>query len=309
MADCRLVAFRRFGAKQPDGIPPQRHDTRLEEATTMQVTIAKKAGACYGVNRALELAMGCVDAPQPVHTLGPLIHNPLVVASLSRKGIEEAADLDEAKSGTVVIRSHGMPPQVIDEARARGFNVVDATCPFVSKVQKNARLLADEGYRVVIIGESGHAEVEGIRAWCGDAVLAVVEEPEELPCELPKRVGIVVQTTQSEERYERVVGFIEEHCDDVRAFKTICSATQQRQESAKELAAACDCMIVIGGRNSGNTRRLVEICESSCPTHHIESAVELDASWFADVDHVGVTAGASTPQTHIDEVVAALEEL
>lgn len=275
----------------------------------MKVTVAKKAGACYGVNRALELAMGCVDAPQPVHTLGPLIHNPLVVASLGLKGIDEAADLDEAQCGTVVIRSHGMPPQVIDEARRRGFNVVDATCPFVSKVQKNARLLADEGYRVVIIGESGHAEVEGIRAWCGDAVLAVVEEPEQLPLPLPEKVGIVVQTTQSEERYDRVVSFIDERCKDVRAFKTICSATQQRQESAKELAAACDCMIVIGGRNSGNTRRLVEICSSSCSTHHIESAAELEPAWFAGAGHVGVTAGASTPQSHIDEVVRALEEL
>ena len=275
----------------------------------MKVTVAKKAGACYGVNRALELAMSCVDAPQPVHTLGPLIHNPLVVASLAERGIEKAADLDDAQGGTVVIRSHGMPPQVIDEARSRGFSVVDATCPFVSKVQKNARLLADDGYSVVIIGESGHAEVEGIRAWCGDAVLAVVEEPEELPSPLPQKVGVVVQTTQSEERFEHIVRFIEERCTDVRAFKTICSATQQRQHSARELAGACDVMIVIGGRNSGNTRRLFEICSASCPTHHIESAAELDGTWFAGVSHVGVTAGASTPQSHIDEVVSALEEL
>lgn len=272
----------------------------------MIITVANKAGACYGVNRALELALGCQDALQPVHTLGPLIHNPIVVSDLASKGITEAAGLDDAGSGTVVIRSHGMPPQVIDEARERGFNVVDATCPFVSKVQMNARMLGEEGYRVVIIGEAGHAEVEGIRAWCGDAVLAVVEEPDELPGELPERIGVVVQTTQSEERYNRVLEALQGRCDDVRAFKTICSATQQRQQAAQELASVSDAMVVIGGRNSGNTRRLVEICAKQCPTHHIEAASELDPAWFAGAERVGITAGASTPQSHIDAVVAAL---
>lgn len=276
----------------------------------MHVTIADKAGACYGVNRALELALGCQDAPQPVHTLGPLIHNPIVVADLASKGVGEAADLDDAQSGTVVIRSHGMPPAVIDEALQRGFNVVDATCPFVSKVQKNARALGEEGYSVVIIGEEGHAEVEGIRAWCGDDhVLAIVEEPQELPAALPEKIGVVVQTTQSEERYQHVLSYLQEHCEDVRAFKTICSATQQRQHAAKELAGQCDRMVVIGGRNSGNTRRLVEICSQNCPTYHIESAEELDTAWFVGAERIGVTAGASTPQSHIDAVVAALRGL
>ena len=275
----------------------------------MNIAVASKAGACYGVNRALELALGCQNASQPVHTLGPLIHNPIVVADLAKRGIGEACGLDAAGSGTVVIRSHGMPPQVIDEARRRGFNVVDATCPFVSKVQLNARKLGEDGYAVVIIGEEGHAEVEGIRAWCGDAVLAVVEEPEDLPEHLPGKVGVVVQTTQSEERYERVLEALRGRGCDVRAFKTICSATQQRQQAAKDLAAKSDCMIVIGGRNSGNTRRLVEICAGQCDTHHIESAAELDPSWFCHSSKVGVTAGASTPQSHIDAVVAALEEM
>lgn len=273
----------------------------------MIITVANKAGACYGVNRALELALGCQDALQPVHTLGPLIHNPIVVSDLASKGITEAAGLDDAGSGTVVIRSHGMPPQVIDEARERGFNVVDATCPFVSKVQMNARMLGEEGYCVVIIGEAGHAEVEGIRAWCGDAVLAVVEEPDELPGELPERIGVVVQTTQSEERYNRVLEALQARCGDVRAFKTICSATQQRQQAAQELASVSDAMVVIGGRNSGNTRRLVEICAKQCPTHHIEAASELNPAWFVGAERVGITAGASTPQSHIDAVVAVLE--
>lgn len=275
----------------------------------MIVTVAEKAGACYGVNRALELALGCQDAPQPVHTLGPLIHNPLVVASLAEQGVFEAANLDEAGSGTVVIRSHGTGPQLIEEAERRGFNVVDATCPFVSKVQQHAAELGSQGYAVVIVGEAGHAEVEGIRAWGGSAVLAVVEEPEELPAVLPPKVGVVVQTTQSEERYQRVLAALEQRCEEVRAFKTICSATQMRQQAAAELAAASDVMVVIGGRNSGNTRRLVEVCQASCPTYHVESAAELQPEWFAPHSRVGVTAGASTPQAHIDEVTAALEAL
>lgn len=275
----------------------------------MIVTVAEKAGACYGVNRALELALGCQGAPPPVHTLGPLIHNPLVVASLAEQGVFEAADLDEAGSGTVVIRSHGTGPQLIEQAVQRGFNLVDATCPFVSKVQQHAVELGRQGYAVVIVGEAGHAEVEGIRAWGGSAVLAVVEEPGELPAELPPKVGVVVQTTQSEERYQRVLAALEERCEEVRAFKTICSATQKRQQAAAELAAASDVMVVIGGRNSGNTRRLVEVCQASCPTYHVESAAELQPEWFAPHSRVGVTAGASTPQAHIDAVTAALEEL
>lgn len=275
----------------------------------MRVEVAEKAGACYGVNRALELALGCAGAPQPVHTLGPLIHNPLVVAELKRQGVGEAASLDEAGSGTVVIRSHGTSPQVIEEALARGFNVVDATCPFVAKVQQHAVRLGQEGYAVVIVGEEGHAEVEGIRAWGGKAVLAVVEEPGQLPAELPPKVGVVVQTTQSEERYNRVLAALEERCQEVRAFKTICSATQKRQEAASRLAARSDVMLVIGGRNSGNTRRLVEVCSAHCPTHHIESAAELQREWFTPDARVGVTAGASTPQPHVDAVLAALGEL
>ncbi|MGN0072833.1 MAG: 4-hydroxy-3-methylbut-2-enyl diphosphate reductase [Coriobacteriales bacterium] len=276
----------------------------------MRVELAEKAGACYGVNRALELAQGAAArAPQPVHTLGPLIHNPLVVAELEQQGVGEASSLDEAGSGTVVIRSHGTSPQLIEEAHARGFNVVDATCPFVAKVQQRAVQLGREGYAVVIVGEEGHAEVEGIRAWGGAAVLAVVEEPEQLPVQLPPKVGVVVQTTQSEERYQRVLAALEQRCQDLRAFKTICSATQKRQEAAARLAARSDVMLVLGGRNSGNTRRLVEVCSAHCPTHHIESAQELQREWFGPDARVGVTAGASTPQSHVDALLAALEGL
>lgn len=275
----------------------------------MEVEVAAKAGACYGVNRALDLALDAAEGARPVHTLGPLIHNPRVVAELASRGVAQAESLDELDGGTVVIRTHGTSPQVVDEAQQRGFAVVDATCPFVTKVQRTARELAEAGLGVVIVGDAGHAEVEGIRAWAGTAVVAVVTAPDELPDKLPSRVGVVVQTTQSEKRYEAVVAALRTRCGQVEAHKTICNATQQRQEAAAALAARVDVMVVIGGRNSGNTRRLVELCTPCCPTYHIEGADELDTAWFAGASRVGVTAGASTPQAHVDAVRVALEAM
>lgn len=273
------------------------------------IEIAKNAGACYGVKRALELAHEAGRSAGPVHTLGPLIHNPRVVNDLAAEGIEVAETLDDVGEGVLVLRSHGTAPQIVEDAVARGFEVVDATCPYVSKVQRRARELAEAGYGVVIIGEPGHAEVEGIRAWAGDAVVAVADVPERLPAELPPRVGVVIQTTQSADRVDAVLATLKPRVEELRVEDTVCFATQERQAAAEELAARVDVMLVIGGRNSGNTRRLYEICKAQCArTHHIESADEMDASWFADAKSIGITAGASTPQEHIDAVSARLSE-
>lgn len=267
------------------------------------IEIAKNAGACYGVKRALELAHEAGRSAGPVHTLGPLIHNPRVVSDLSAEGIEVAETLDDVGEGVLVLRSHGTAPQIVEDAVVRGFEVVDATCPYVSKVQRRARELAEAGYGVVIIGEPGHAEVEGIRAWAGDSVVAVADVPDRLPEELPPRVGVVIQTTQSEDRVDAVLAALKPRVEELRVEDTVCFATQERQAAAEELAARVNVMLVIGGRNSGNTRRLYEICKAQCSrTHHIESADEMDAGWFADAESIGITAGASTPQEHIDAV-------
>lgn len=277
---------------------------------TYSIEIAKNAGACYGVKRALELAHKAARSTDPVHTLGPLIHNPRVVSDLSSEGIEVAESLDDVGEGVLVLRSHGTAPQIVEDAMRRGFDVIDATCPYVSKVQRKARELADAGYGVVIIGEPGHAEVEGIRAWAGDAVVAVADVPERLPEELPVRVGVVVQTTQSADRVDAVLNALREHVDELRVEDTVCFATQERQAAAEELSGRVDVMLVIGGRNSGNTRRLFEICSAQCDrTHHIESEAEIDALWFADASSVGITAGASTPQEHIDAVHEKLQAM
>lgn len=276
----------------------------------VEIEIAQNAGACYGVKRALDMVHDALDGPKPIHTLGPLIHNPRVVAELAEEGVAVAPTLDEAGSGTLVLRSHGTAPQIVEEALARGFNVIDATCPYVSKVQHKARELGEAGYAVVIIGDAGHAEVEGIRAWGGDAVVAVADTPDKLPETLPDKVGVVIQTTQSGKRVDAVLDAIAARAKDVRVEETICFATQERQKAATDLAHDVDVMIVIGGHNSGNTRRLFELCQPLCPaTFHIEDAGEIDAGWLKGAVRVGITAGASTPQAHIDAVCAYIDKI
>lgn len=276
----------------------------------MRVEVARYAGICYGVERALRLAEEAANAGSPVHTLGPLIHNPQAVAALRERGVEVAASLDDAPDGTLVIRSHGVVPETIDEARARGLDVVDATCPHVSKAHEAAEELKRGGYTVVIVGEADHPEVEGIMAHAGGEAI-VVSSADELPEHLPSRkVGVVVQTTQSLARLEQVVSAILPRAREVRVFNTICSATGKRQQSARELAGAVDVVVVVGGHNSGNTTRLTEICRAENPrVYQVETADELDPAWFAGAESVGVTAGASTPDEQMQGVIRAIEAM
>ncbi len=276
----------------------------------MQVRVARHAGVCYGVERAFELATDVATGATPVHTLGPLIHNPQAVEALRKRGVEVADTLDDVHEGTLVIRTHGVDPAIIEAARAKGLDVVDATCPFVSKVHDAAHALIEEGYSVIVVGEADHPEVEGIRAHAGGDAL-IVQSAAELPEQLPgRRLGIVVQTTQSAERLEEVVAAVLPSAAEVRVFNTICSATAQRQHSAEELAGEVDVMVVVGGRNSGNTTRLTEISSAVNPrTHHVETAEELDQAWFAGASLVGVTAGASTPDVQMADVIEAIESI
>jgi 4-hydroxy-3-methylbut-2-enyl diphosphate reductase len=276
----------------------------------VQVEVAKYAGVCYGVERALGLAEDAAGHGRPVHTLGPLIHNPQAVASLRERGIEVAAGLGEVDEGMLVIRTHGVDPAIIESARAKGLEVVDATCPFVTTAHESAAKLREEGYRVVIVGEADHPEVEGILAWAGGEAL-VIEEVSDIPERLgTRKIGVVVQTTQSRSRLEAVVEALLPRVSELRVFNTICSATGKRQQSADELARKVDVMVVVGGRNSGNTTRLAEICQEVNPrVHHVETADELDPSWFEGARVVGVTAGASTPDEQISGVISAIEAI
>jgi 4-hydroxy-3-methylbut-2-enyl diphosphate reductase len=276
--------------------------------TTLHVRISQSAGFCWGVERALELAQRAADeAPGPVRSLGPLIHNPGVIADLEKRGVKVISHPEEAREGTVILRSHGVPREVKDQLAATDTEVVDATCTFVKSAQEKAAKLQRLGYFVIILGETDHPEVLALRSYAGEHSL-VVESPADLPKELPsRRVGVVVQTTQSQERLAELVEYLAPRTRELLVHNTICSATEQRQTAAMAMADEVDAVVVVGGRNSGNTRRLAELCAARQPrTYHVESADELDPAWFEGLTVVGITAGASTPPEQIKAVADRL---
>lgn len=278
----------------------------------LEVVRAAHAGACYGVQRALDMTLKAAEEGGSVCTLGPLIHNPRVVSELEERGIGVADSVAQVETEGVVVRSHGVVPSVIDDIKARGLTLIDATCPHVMRAQKAAAQLAREGRHVLVVGEAGHPEVEGISAHAVEAggTCTIVGSAADIPADLQGRVGVVVQTTQSRERFEEVLAALEGRDIDLAVKDTICFATTQRQLSAVELAQRVDAMVVIGGRNSSNTTRLYEICSKNCPkAYHIECAEEIDPAWFDDCRVVGVSAGASTPDDQIESVVSYLTEL
>lgn len=276
----------------------------------MRVVVARHAGVCYGVERALKLADEAAASGDAVATLGPLIHNPQAVEALQRKGVGVAKSLDDVDAGTLIIRSHGVDPAVIVAAENKGLSVIDATCPFVRAAHTCAADLATSGYSVVIVGESDHPEVEGILAHTGGEAI-IVQHASDLPARLPgRRIGVVVQTTQPPSVLKEVVDALLPRVAELRVCNTICSATAKRQESAATLADEVDVIVVVGGHNSGNTKRLTEICQArNTRTHHVETAAELEEQWFAGASVVGVTAGASTPDEQIKGVIDAIEAL
>ncbi len=276
----------------------------------MKVILAKRAGFCFGVKRATHMAFEAAGKGSKTYTLGPIIHSPQVVQKLEDMGVKVVKDLDNTDSGTIIIRSHGVLASEMDEAVQKQLEIVDATCPFVKKAQEHVKSLSEAGYGVVVVGDADHPEVQGIVSYGGDKVF-VVGSGEEVK-KLPKmnKIGIVAQTTQSFENLKNVVSECLLRGGEIRVFNTICDATAVRQEEAKELACQVDCMLVVGGFNSANTRRLAEVCAELQPrTHHIETAAEINPGWFEGVERVGVTAGASTPKWIIDEVMNRIEEI
>lgn len=278
----------------------------------MELVIAKHAGFCFGVKRATLLAFEQASALRDGETctLGPIIHSPQVVSRLAEKGVRAITTLDEIDRGRIILRSHGVTAAELQEAAAKRLEVVDATCPFVKKAQNHLKMLASEGYDLVVVGDRDHPEVRSIVSYANRDVHIVATADEAAALPNFKRLGIVAQTTQSYEVLSAVVTACLHKVREMRVFNTICDATSVRQEEAKSIASQVDCMLVIGGFNSANTRRLAEICLEIQPrTHHIETADQLSADWFRGCKSVGITAGASTPKWLIDEVVARINAM
>jgi len=276
----------------------------------MKVFVVKKAGFCFGVKRAIKIAFDVARKKnEKVYTWGPLIHNPQVVEDLKKKGVYVVEDLRKIKKGTLIIRSHGIHPKILERIKRKKIEVVDATCPFVKKAQNKAKLLSDQGYPMVVVGEADHPEVQGIIGYANDCALVI--NPNQINEDLPKfkRLGVVAQTTLNIEAFRQVIGKLVEKVGELKVFNTICHATAQIQKATLELAEKVDLMIVVGGHNSANTTRLAKLCKRiGTPTHHIETARELRRGWFKDKTRVGVTAGTSTPDWLIQEVVKGIEK-
>ncbi|MGE5173243.1 MAG: 4-hydroxy-3-methylbut-2-enyl diphosphate reductase [Betaproteobacteria bacterium] len=275
----------------------------------MKVFLADKAGFCFGVKRAINTAFEAAGKGR-VYCLGPLIHNPQEVERLLREGVETVDDFTALKPGdSIIIRSHGVPPRVLAQAHDMGLTIIDLTCPFVGKAQRDAEALHKEGYQVVVAGEKKHPEVQSILGYAGENAV-VVETAEDIESlNLQARIGVVAQTTQSYSNFSEIVLKLLRLSKELKVFNTICSSTKERQEAARILASQVDVMLVVGGRNSANTSRLASVCRhEGKPTYHIEVADEIRPEWLVGVNTVGVTAGASTPDWIVDGVLERLQQ-
>lgn len=275
----------------------------------MKIEVATHAGFCYGVERAIEITNKANEPGKALYTFGPLIHNEQVVKKLEDAGIHAVDSVKDAEGGTLVIRSHGAPESVFLDAEAQGIPVIDATCPFVKKIQEKVRRYSKDGYAIIIVGDSNHPEVVGINGWCDNRALVVgsLEDAESIKDNGP--TCLVVQTTFRYEIYNAIVQIAEERIADLVAYNTICAATSKRQQAALDLAGRVDAMIVIGGKNSSNTRKLAQICADVCKkTYHIQTNLELSVTDVQNCDSIGITAGASTPNWIIDEIINKLEK-
>ena len=276
----------------------------------MKVRVAETAGFCFGVKRAVDKVYEQAEKAEGfIYTYGPIIHNEEVVKDLTARGVKvigSKEELDGLESGTVIIRSHGVSREIQERIEARGLNLVDATCPFVKKIHKIVERESRKGAGIVIIGDAMHPEVEGIRGWCqGDVtVLQTEEEARNFTADSTKKLCLVSQTTFNYNKFHNLVEIISKKGYDIIVLNTICNATEERQTEARRIARESDGMIVIGGRHSSNTRKLFEICKNECEnTYYIQTLDDLDVRQLHSMSCVGITAGASTPNNLIEEVL------
>ncbi len=276
---------------------------------SVEIHIAPNAGACFGVVRAIKLGHQATSRAKqqggtPVFSLGPLIHNPKVVNDLAAEGMRPIESAEDA-AGTVVLRSHGVRQEIEKDLRERKVRIVDATCPLVKKPQRIAQSLGEKGYFLILVGDANHPEVKGVLSYFGRPDFLVTYSPEAI-AQIPEgvtKVGVVAQTTIELKVLNQVIERCRKRFKEVAVYNTICDATSIRQEEATELAALAQVMVVVGGKNSSNTNKLVKICKDrNTETHLIEELHEIDLNWFEGKKKIGVTGGASTPMEFVDQV-------
>lgn len=277
----------------------------------MQVELAKSAGFCFGVQRAVDTVYKQIEenSAEKIYTYGPIIHNEEVIKDMEKKGVEvilSEEELKQIKSGIVIIRSHGVPKRICDLLDENKVRYVDATCPFVKKIHRIVEEKSRDGYHIVIIGNREHPEVMGIEGWAQGPATIIQTEEEARAFELvseSEKVCVVAQTTFNYNKFKDLVEIISEKRYDIIVLNTICNATKERQEEAYDIAKRVDAMIVIGDKRSSNTQKLFEICSNACAdTYYIQTLGDLNMNQLRSVETVGITAGASTPNKIIEEV-------
>ena len=275
----------------------------------MEIRKAKVQGFCFGVAITVKKAEEAIAARDDVTTLGPVVHNPQMVESLASRGLRNASSVDDVDSGVLFVRAHGLPVDVFEKAKDKGLDIIDATCPMVTKIHVQAERLRADGCKIIVVGDPNHPEVKGTLshvpgAWC----IETVEDVERLP--RASRVGVVVQSTYSRERFTDIVRALTARYYEVRSVNTICTDTNNRQSEAINLAREVDVMVVVGGKTSANTKHLAELAEmNGAKAYHIEGPEELRAQWFEGVRTAGLMSGASTPGWLVDTVATRMEEL
>jgi len=279
----------------------------------VEILLARDMGFCWGVRRAIDIMEKAADEKGEIISLGPIVHNPQVVRELEERGVRTAGDLSDGDSLPVAITAHGVGPDVLEDARSRGNEVIDTTCPIVTRSQRWAKKMAEAGFTVVIFGDPNHREVRGVLAWAGANAIAI-QDGDPLPAELPSRLAVISQTTQSPERFAEFVSrLMREHIGrigELRVINTLCDVTSSQQAAARELAQEVDLVLVVGGRSSANTRHLLDVCkEEGSVAYHVEGPDDLMAEWLKGCERVGVTAGASTPDSAVEAVVRQVQRL
>jgi len=281
----------------------------------MKVVLAKTAGFCFGVKRAVDMVYKEAEKGEKVYTFGPIIHNDEVVADLSSKGVRVIHTVEELKGiteGTIIIRSHGVSKEIYDIINRQGLKLVDATCPYVLKIHRVVREHSELGHYIIIVGNENHPEVEGIRGWCEDNNYSIIKDAndfEKVTIPEGKTVCIVAQTTYNYKKFQELVEIISKKGYDIIVLNTICNATEERQTEVRQLAKESDAMIIIGGKHSSNTQKLYEISKLECEnTYYIQTLRDLDLEKLQSFRSVGITAGASTPNNIIKEVHTACQK-